>query len=148
MKMPLYYQETSWTCGAASLRMTLETLGIRKSEKQVVKLLKTNKIRGSYHKNFPAVADYFKLNHITMRNAKINDLKKLIREGWIIIINHFDPKNKVDHYVVVTKVDNKDVYFNDPWYKKDRNEKISYKRFNSIWHDIEKERGWLFAIKN
>ncbi len=96
-KIPLYYQEKSWTCGAAALRMALESLEIKKSENQVVKLLKTNKIRGSYHKNFPLVAEKYKLNYIVKRNSSIQDIKHLLSENWIIIINHFDIKEKVDH---------------------------------------------------
>ena len=147
MKIPFYYQQTCWTCGAASLRMALEALSIKKSEKEIVRLLKTNKRRGSYHRYFPIVAEKFKLNYIVMRNSSVDDVRELISKRWIVIVNHFDNKMKVDHYVVVTKIDKNYLYLNDPWYEEDRNDKISIKEFKSIWHDTELEKGWLFAVR-
>ena len=45
MAFPFHKQETNYTCGSAAMRMALESAGIKKSEKQVEKLLSTNKIR-------------------------------------------------------------------------------------------------------
>ncbi|MFH1662289.1 MAG: peptidase C39 family protein [Candidatus Falkowbacteria bacterium] len=147
LKIPFYYQEKSWTCGAASLRMALESLDIKKSENQVVNLLRTNKIRGSYHKNFPLVAEKFKLSYIVERNSSIKEISKLLKDNWILIINYYDKKEKVDHYVVVNKIDKTKIYFNDPWYKEDRNESMLLSKFSLIWYDAEKEKRWLFGLK-
>ncbi|MEK6941099.1 MAG: cysteine peptidase family C39 domain-containing protein [Nanoarchaeota archaeon] len=148
MKIPFYHQETCWTCGAATMRMALEYFGIKRSEKQVVKLLKTNKAHGSPHKNFSLVAEHFRINHTTMRNAKIRDIKDLISNNWVVIIGQFDTINNFGHYVVVNKVYGKFLYLNDPsLYKEDKRNKITCKKFNSIWYDTEKEKGWLFALK-
>ena len=80
-RFPFHKQETKYTCGAAAMRMALEFCDIKKSEKQVAKLISTNKVRGTWHKNFAIVAEKFKLNYIAMRNATIDDLKEYQKKG-------------------------------------------------------------------
>ncbi len=143
--IPFHKQETRWTCSAAAMRMALEACGIRKSEKQVVRLLKTNKIRGTWHENFPKVAEKYKLNYVVKRNSNIGDLKKFLKEKYFIIVNYYYPPQSVDHYSVIKSIDSKHIYFLDPWYGK--NHKYAISEFRKLWHDTEKEKCWLIAIK-
>lgn len=142
---PFYKQETKWTCSAAAMRMALEACGIRKSEKQVVRLLKTNKIRGTWHAEFPRLAEKYKLNYVVKRNSGIEDLKRLIKERYFIIVNYYYPPQNVDHYSVVKYIDSKNIYFLDPWYGK--NHKYAIPEFRKLWHDTEREKGWFIAIR-
>jgi len=65
------------------MRMALESIGIKKGEKQLVKLLRTNKIRGTRISSFPQLAEKFKLNYTVKRNATIQDLKRYQKEGYV-----------------------------------------------------------------
>ena len=51
MKIQYPKQQKFNTCGPACLRMVLEAFGIVKSEKELVKVLKTNMLHGTLHKN-------------------------------------------------------------------------------------------------
>lgn len=141
-------QEKNYTCGAASMKMALEFCGIKKSEKQVAKLLRTNKIRGTWPKNFPIVAEKFRLNHISMRNATINNLKEYKKKGFVIIICYFCPSEQFDHYSILKNIDAKYIYFLDPLFGKEH--KYSLSHFKKIWKSHPKydnEKHWFFAVK-
>ena len=144
---PFYKQETSWTCGAAAMRMVLEKIGIKKSEKQVIQILKTNKVRGTWHKDFPKVAEKYKLDYIVNRNASIQKLKKYQKEGYEIIIC-YSPTPKSDHYAVLKKLTSKFIFFYDPWFGEEH--KMELDHFLKKWKSdpkYEKEKQWFFAIK-
>ncbi|MFH1073351.1 MAG: peptidase C39 family protein [Nanoarchaeota archaeon] len=147
-KFPFHKQETKYTCGAAATRMALETCGIKKTEKQVVKLLKTNKIRGSWVKNFPVVAEQFMLNYVVKRNATINDLRKTLQEGYAVVLAYLYPPEKVDHYVVVRRIDSNFIYFWDPWFGPEH--KYTLKHFEKIWAPdprFENQKRWFIGMK-
>ncbi|MBU2616822.1 MAG: C39 family peptidase [Nanoarchaeota archaeon] len=148
VKFPFYKQETNYTCGAASMRMALEFFGIKKSEKQIAKLLNTNKVRGTWHKDFPLVAERFCLSYVDLRNATIRDLKTYHKKGFVIILCYFFPEKKFDHYSVLKKINERYVYFWDPLFGK--NHKYPIKHFKKIWRSdpkYENEKHWFFAVK-
>ena len=147
-KFSYYKQETNYTCGAAAMRMALESFGIRRSEKQVARVLKTNKVRGTWPRNFTPVAERFKLNHATMRNATIKDLKEFQKKGYIIIVCYSPTGITCDHYSVVKRVDNKKIYLLDPDIGEDHEYSLTF--FRRIWKcdpRYDDERGWFFAVK-
>ncbi|MEK6793052.1 MAG: cysteine peptidase family C39 domain-containing protein [Nanoarchaeota archaeon] len=149
IQFPFHKQETKYTCGAAAMRMALEVCGIKKSEKQVAKLLTTNKVRGTWHKNFPIIAEKFKLNYISMRNATINDLREYKKNNYILIVCYFYPPEKVDHYSILKKINNNHIYFWDPFFGDKHSYTLTY--FNKIWKSDPKyddEKRWFFAVKN
>lgn len=145
--MKLHKQETPYTCGGAAMKMVLDSLGIKKTEKQLTKLLKTNKIRGTWHRFFPQVAEKYKLNYIVERNSSINRLKTLLKKGYKIIVCYYYPPEKVDHYSVIKKIRSK-IYFYDPFFGKNHSYSLTY--FNKIWKSDPKydnEKNWFIAIR-
>ena len=148
VQIPYYEQETKYTCGAAAMRMALGFCGIKKSEKQVAKLLGTNKVRGTWHKSFPIVAEKFRLNHVSIRNATIADLKEYQKKDFAVVICYFYPPEKVDHYSVLKKIDNKFIYFLDPFFGEEHKYLLSH--FRKIWKSDPKydnKKCWFFAVK-
>ena len=143
-----YNQETSWTCGSASMRMVLDVCGIKKSEKQVVKLLGTNKIRGTWARFYPQLAEKYKLNYIVKRNSNLEELKKIIKEGYVVLTAYYVPKEKVDHYVVVKNIDKNYIFFLDPFYGPEHKYNLSY--FQKVWKTdprFDNERCWFIGFK-
>lgn len=153
MTFPYHKQETEYSCGAASMRMILEVFNIRKSEKEVAKLIGSSPNHGTWFKDFSKAAKKFKLYYIEKENGKISELKKLVREGYKIIVCYLDLKEKsygivVDHYSVVKRIDDKNVYFWDPWYGNKHKYSVNY--FRRIWKSRErpdKADGWFIAIR-
>ena len=143
-----YKQETNWTCGPAVARMLFESVGIKKSEKEFIKPLKSNKIRGTYHENFPALAEEFKLDYVVNRNSSIDDLKFFLNNNYIVMVCYFIPEEKTDHYSIVKDIDSSFVYFYDPYYGE--NHKLSLKDFEKNWKfytKYSKEKRWFFGVK-
>ena len=141
-------QETNYTCGAAAMRMALENCGVKRTENQIVKLLSTNKVRGTWIRSFPPVAERFKLCHVSMRNSSIEEIKHYIKLGYAVIVCYFYPPEKVDHYSVVKMIDDKYIYFWDPFFGESHRYTLTY--FNRIWKSdprYEDEKRWFFAVK-
>ena len=153
MNFPFHKQETKYTCGAAAMRMALEFFGFKKSEKEVVKIIGSSPNHGTWFKDFSKAAKKFKLNYVEKENGKISELKQLIREGYKIIVCYLDLKEKtygvvVDHYTVVNKIDDKNIYFFDPCYGNKHKYAINY--FKKIWKSRkrpDKADGWFIAVK-
>lgn len=148
MKIQYFKQETIWTCGAAAMRMALSGLGIRRSEKQVIKLLKTNKIRGTWTKNFIDAAEKLKLNYVFGNSSGLNELNKLLKERYKIIICYYIKEDRVDHYAVVDRITEDYIYLLDPWYGEEY--KLKIRDFDKNWNtDIrwENHSKWFIALK-
>jgi len=148
MKFPYYKQEREYSCGAAAMRMVLENLGIKKSENEIIKYLGTNKTKGTMNKDFPRLAEKFKLNYFVKKNSSISDLKSLIRNGYNIIICYFYPAEKIGHYSVIRKIDSNFIYFYDPLFGPKHKYSLHY--FNKIWKNnprYEKVKRWMLGVK-
>jgi ABC-type bacteriocin/lantibiotic exporter with double-glycine peptidase domain len=146
--IPFHKQETNWTCGAAAMRMILEACSITKTEKQVVKLVETNKVRGTYAKSFPKAAEKFKLNYSVYRNATIDDMRSMMHKGYHILTGYYVPREKVDHYAVIKHIDEDIIYILDPYYGPTHKYKISH--FKRIWKldpKYDNEKAWFIAVK-
>ncbi len=150
--IPYHKQETIYTCGAACMRMVLEALGIKKTEKQITKLLGTNKISGTRSAKFPIVAEKYKLDYrIERGNTKINDLRRAYKKGFLIIVNFVLP-SMGGHYAVVTKIGREYIYLHDPWVG--ANTKYPIITFKSIWNGgrpgtrgSDNEQFWFFGVR-
>lgn len=148
MDFPFHKQETKYTCAAAAMKMALEKIGIVKSEKLLAKLLKTNKVRGTWHKDFPRVAEKYRLTYFVKRNSSIKDLKKYRARGFVVIVCYYYRPEKIDHYSVLKKIDANNIYLWDPWFGPKHKYKLSF--FRQIWKSnpkYEKEKRWFFAVK-
>jgi len=141
-------QKTAYTCGATVMAMALRKFGIRKSEKQLVRLLKTNKVRGTWHRDMVRVVEKYNLSYIVTRDGTINDLKYFMKSKHTVIVCYYFPKEKFDHYSIIKKITSKKIYFYDPWFGPNHSYTISY--FNKIWRGdpLFKTEGdrWSMAI--
>lgn len=147
-EVPYYKQESSWTCGPAAMRMVLEHIGIKKTEKQLIKLLETNKIIGTWESQIPKLAEKYKLNYIVERNGKIDDLKKSIKNKFILIVCYYMSEEDITHYAVITKMTSRYIYLHDPWIGP--NHKIKLDSFEKTWKSDpihEKDKRWFIGIK-
>ena len=148
MSFNYYRQQSKYSCGACAMRMVLECFGIKNSEKQLIKLLKTNKIRGTWLKEFPQLAEKLSLNYVVQRNSTIKDLKYFNKKGYKIIICYFYPPEKIDHYAVLKSLDSRYIHFYDPWFGPNHKYPLTY--FKKIWNSskrFEYEKAWFIAIK-
>lgn len=127
--------------------MVLSSFKINKTEKSIAKSLKTNKIRGTYQNS---LVDFFKRRKfkiVSKSNSSLSDLRKLVKTH-IILVSYYIPKEKVDHYVIINKINSKSIYFLDPFYG--QNHKFSISGFKKVWKSdsrYENNKKWFLAIK-
>lgn len=148
MAFKYHEQETEFTCGPAVMRMILSNYGIDKREKEIAKILRTNKVRGTYLKELPRLAEKYRLSYVVKRNSDINDLRVLDKLKFIIIVCFFDMKTREGHFAVMKEITKNSISFWDPYWGPHRKFSIAY--FNRIWWlgpSDEPDRRWLFAIK-
>lgn len=148
MTIPYFKQETNFTCSAACMKMILASLGIKKSEKSLAKLIKTTRLHGALHKNFPIIPEKYKLNYIVKRNSSFEELKRLQKEGYRIILSYYAFKGTIPHSAILKDINSKFIYLIDPWFGPEH--KYPLKRFKKLWisdKKFEKEKRWLMAIK-
>lgn len=135
------------TCGPACLRMVLESLGIKKPERELAKTLKTTIFYGTLHKDIVKAAWLLDLKYASFADATIKDLKELQAKGYYIIVSYRPPEDFY-HYAVLKAIDDKYIYLNDPWYGPGT--KYELKDFVRRWKSnplFERKKRWLIAMK-
>ena len=156
LKIPYFKQETLFTCAAAASRMVFAYYGICKSEAELASALNIAPERGVA---LPELKNLFKklglspIYHPSIENAK-NGLEKMmdyLNAGVPVIVpvnrRVYDDKTErmgVEaswegegfsyHLIVLTWINNSDVFFNDP-HEKIGKHKISRKKFLKAWCD-------------
>lgn len=148
MRIPYYKQETQWTCGAASMRMVLASMGKVCSERYIAKLLKTSKRTGTKHKHMVQLAEQYKLTYVVSRNASLEDVAFFLKRKYRVIVCYQHPKDNAGHYAIVRGLTQKRIRLLDPL----DGPGVSYSRayFEDIWRDDpddDNERHWLLGIK-
>lgn len=146
MKILYYKQEKLYTCGAAAMRIVLNSLGFDFKEEEIEKMLGTNDERGTWTKDFAELANKLNLQFISRSNSSIKELKSLI-EDYLIIISFYTEDN-YDHYTVIRRIDGQFIYFSDPWYGSDF--KMNLAEFEERWKcdpRFEKIERWFLAVK-
>jgi len=147
MKITYHKQQKFNTCGAACLRMVLEAFEIIKSEQELAKVLKTNILHGTLHKNLTKAAWLYDLRYYSFSNAAIKDLKDFQDKGYAIIVA-YQPPEDFYHYAVLKGFDDKHIYLYDPWYGP--NTKYIIEDFIQRWKSnplFEKKRRWFIGMK-
>lgn len=147
-KIQYFKQQTNYSCGAAVVRSILASLNVKKSEKEISRLLFTNKQRGTYTKNLINLIKELKLKYKTKSNSSISELKKFLNQDYLIILLYYLEKDKTDHYAIIKNISKDKIYLLDPYLGPDTSYKIT--EFNKIWHSdkrFEHKNKWFLAIK-
>ena len=148
--IPYFEQEREYTCGPASARMVLASVGVRRKEHQVARVLGTKRV-GTKDDDFIKLARKYGLRYLYMRNASLHRLRRLQHEGYKIIVSYYYAPDKVGHYAVLKKVGSGYVHLFDPWAGPKHRYKISY--FQKLWNwsvcsEPDTNRRWFFAVRN
>jgi ABC-type bacteriocin/lantibiotic exporter with double-glycine peptidase domain len=130
------------------MRMALEHFGIKKSEKQLIRQLKTNNKTGTKRSSIIKIVEKLKLKYHTGGRAKLSDLKRYKKEGFVIIVEFYLFSENAGHYVIVDKVTGNYVYLIDPYFGPKR--RIGINSFRKAWTrcgNYDKEPRWFIALK-
>lgn len=143
-----YLAQEEFSCGAGAARIALEMLGIKSKEEDLINILRCAPDLGTEIDAWPGLMEYYGLSYVVMRNAPLEELRKVYDQHYIPIVRYHMPQYKEDHYAVVNEMNDETIDFNDPFYGKVN---MSLKGFNEIW-GIDAGKGnqphWFIAIKN
>lgn len=130
----LPFRQSSGLCGPASLKMVLEYFGIKKSEKELAKLSSAHPHRGTRAKNLVSAAKKLGCKAYYKDFSSVKEIKKYIDKKMPVIVDWFSHDD--GHYSVVTGIDKKFIYLQDPELGKIN--KIDLITFQRVWFDFEK----------
>jgi len=141
------FQETlnASMCGPASLKIVLDYYGVKKSEKELVKLCRHNKNLGVDDEKIKKAAESSGFRVEIKNNSNFDDIEKWLDRKVPVIVNWFS-KGRQDylesetadgHYSVVAGLDEKYIYLQDPEIGKIR--KLKREDFMRVWFDFKGE---------
>ncbi len=141
------FQETlnAGMCGPASLKMVLSYYGIEKSEKELAKLCKVDKILGTNDKDIKRVAEQLGFKVVIKNNSNFKDIEKWLDKKVPVIVDWFtkgrqeysESETADGHYSVVAGLDEKYIYLQDPEIGRIR--KLKKEDFMTVWFDFKGE---------
>ncbi len=129
-------------CGPASLKIILQYYGIDIEEKELAKMTGWNKGLGVNDKGIKKAAEILGFKVKIKNNSSFKDIEKWLNKKVPVIVNWFtgggrdysDSDIADGHYSVVTGLDDKFIYLQDPEIGKIR--KLKRDGFMSVWFDF------------
>jgi len=150
LPVPDTRQSTDYSCGASALQAVLMYWGDEYMESELMKLLGTT-TDGTHPKSIVKVAKELGYDAEIRENLTLEDLEKSIKNGIPVIVDgqawrDGDDLNKPwsevwesGHYMVVTGLDDKNVYIEDPSILGGMGY-MSREEFVERWHDYETDK--------
>ncbi len=112
VRMKYFRQQQGFSCGPACARMMLHSFGIERSEEELIEILDAGAGKGTPRENWPRLARKFDVEVITGEPGSIEELDKLLEEGWKVTVLVL---TDVPHYISYLGSKDGRVYMHDPW---------------------------------
>jgi predicted double-glycine peptidase len=140
-------QSTEYSCGASALQAVLSYWGKDVEEQELMQRLHTSPETGTYVGDIARVAREFGFSAEVQEDLTLPDLHAALTKGIPVIVcgqawrSREDSDRSAqedwedDHYFVVLGMDNKYVYYQDPFVKRG-NAFISHRLFEESWHNV------------
>lgn len=132
MSLPYYQQEKDYSCGAACVRSLLDHFQIPETEPRLRKLLGTDPKAGTLPEEIIALLEAFGLIVDARDNLTPAELHKAINADCPVIC--CCQMHGGGHWVVIEGMDENGLDILDP---SEGHKKLSYKSWDSIWHDTD-----------
>jgi len=130
LRVKPYEQKYPGYCGPASLKMVLDFYDMKKSERELARLAKSTKVKGTSGENLVKAVRQLGFKAFLKDFAEISEIKKYVIGKKIpVMVNWFSRDD--GHYSVVTGIDKKYIYLQDP--ELGEINKIELKKFKRIW---------------
>jgi uncharacterized protein len=140
-------QSTEYSCGASALQAVLSYWGKDVEEQELMQRLNTSPETGTYVGDIMRVARELGFDAEVKEDLSLSDLHAAMAKGIPVIVcgqawrsreqSDKSPQEdwEDDHYVVVMGMDNKYVYYQDPFVKRG-NAFVSHRIFEESWHNV------------
>jgi len=147
LRVPFYWQINNYACGPAVLQMLLKFYGISRSQKNLMKLAKTNKRVGTTRRNLVLAFKKFDLNTTVVFPSELKTIQEYLKKKMPVIVSYLELDSDQEHFSVIIGMTKKDLVFQDPWLGEKY--QIDRKNFLLRWHNSsrsKKYRGWLLVV--
>jgi len=140
-------QSTEYSCGASALQAVLSYWGKDVEEQELMQRLHTSPETGTYVGDIVRVAREFGFNAEVKEDLTLPDLHAALTKDMPVIVcgqawrsrENSDKSAQEDweddHYFVVLGMDDKYVYYQDPFAKRG-NAFVSHRLFEESWHNV------------
>ncbi|MDD1707341.1 MAG: cysteine peptidase family C39 domain-containing protein [Methanoregulaceae archaeon] len=140
-------QSTEYSCGAAALQAVLSHWGKDLNEKELIDLLHTSPETGTYVGDIVRVARMLGFKAELHENVTLSELHTALKRGESVIVCSQAWRSREDsdrsvqedwedgHYVVVLGMDEKYVYYQDPFIKRGKGF-VTHQKFDESWHNV------------
>ena len=129
------FQQSTGYCGPAVLKMILDFYGVKKTEKELVKLSGATREHGVEAPALLRAAKKLGFKGFIKDFSSLEDIKKYIHKNIPVIVDWFSVDD--GHYSVVVGMDKKFIYLNDP--ELGRVRKLELKVFKRVWFDYKSD---------
>jgi predicted double-glycine peptidase len=140
-------QSTEYSCGASALQAVLSYWGKDVEEQELMQRLHTSPETGTYVGDIVRVAREFGFNAEVKEDLTLPELHATLTKDMPVIVCGQAWRSREnsaksaqedwedDHYFVVLGMDNKYVYYQDPFAKRG-NAFVSHRLFEESWHNV------------
>jgi len=144
LNVPYSKQDTSFSCGAASLQMILRYFGIVKSEKDLADKFHTNSKSGTSHEAIIKAVKDEGLYYYVNNEAELEEISAFINRGLPVVVNFIELSQNEGHYAVVISIERGYVILNDPW--NGENFRMTAESFIERWTNSKnRSKQWFLA---
>jgi ABC-type bacteriocin/lantibiotic exporter with double-glycine peptidase domain len=127
------YRQKPELCGPASLKMVLDFFGIEKTEEELARMAGYLPGKGTKSEGLVRTAQELGLKAFQKDFSEINDLKEYaVNKNTPVIVDWFSVDG--GHYSVITGVDEKNIYMQDP--ESIELKTLDIETFKAVWFDF------------
>lgn len=126
------FRQKAGCCGPASLKIVLESYGVRVSQKRLTRLMGCEPSRGVGAEGMKQAAEALGFRCLVKDGADLGDIRRYLRRGVPVIVDWFAFFG--GHYSVVFDMDRENVYMQDPGLGHVRALRI--RDFKLLWFDF------------
>ena len=147
MKIPIFKQDTDYSCGPTVLQMIFAYFGIRTSENFLMHAAHTGKKDGTKHKWMIKVCTAHGLHAYVNEKTQLTKIEHFLEQKILVVVHYIEPEGNIGHYAIVTKISKTTITLNDPWFGK--NFRMSKQSFVKRWHgEKQKHHNWIMAVSD
>lgn len=145
LRVPFHYQQTTYTCGPASLQMLFAYFKKLESQHILARQAESSPERGTDNSAMIRVATEAGFYVYVNDGSTLHEIKHFLEQGLPVIVNFIEPSDNEAHFAVVVGFNRKSLLLNDP--SNGRKIRISHKEFLNRWYGMHKiHKKWIMVL--
>ena len=147
IELPYYKQDTTYSCGAASVQMLLRYHGQIVAEHTLMKLMQTDTDYGTHHEAIIELLTEHGLYCYVNTESSYEELTYYLELGFPVLLHYIEPSSDEHHYAIAVGEEHDRLVLHDPW--NGPHFQIVRDEFLSRWHDKDNRfPQWLLVTSD